>query len=292
MWTESFDIEGPYNFDLVLDRLSNDPLSAVDLANRSIKVPLYAGGKSAVIHVKATGTTDAPSFTLSGNDLQTKEAGISRVKAIFQWHLPLEDIHTHFERSDLGDIFTEHRGTPLILDFDPYACLVKCIVHQQLNLAFAYTLTARYVKAFGREADGAWFYPEPKTAARLSVEELRELQFSTRKAEYLIGLSQQIASGELDLDELSREPDDIIIDKLTAIRGIGRWTAENFLLFGLGRPNLFPMADIGIQNALKKLYVMEQKRTREQMEALSGSWQPYLSYASLYLWRSIEKRSE
>ena len=81
-----------------------------------------------------------------------------------------------------------------------------------------------------------------------------------------------------------------IIEELIKIRGVGRWTAENFLLFGLGRPNLFPKADIGIQNAIKLLYNLERKPTMEEMAQFSKEWHPYLSYASLYLWRSIEKR--
>ncbi|PLT31899.1 DNA-3-methyladenine glycosylase family protein [Peribacillus deserti] len=292
MWTESIDVAGPYNFDLVLDRLSNDPLNSVDFDKRSIKVPIYSRTVPMVILVEALGSTDAPSFRLSGSFEEHKEAAVDRIMTIFQWHLPLEHIHTHFETTTLKDIFLEHRGTPLILDFNPYGCLVKCIVHQQLNLSFAYTLTARYVRTFGFEMEGAWFYPPPEKAASITVEQLRELQFSTRKAEYLIGLSQLIVNKELDIEDLSRQSDEVIIDTLIKIRGIGRWTAENFLLFGLGRPNLFPMADIGIQNALKKLYKLEQKPTREEMEVFSESWDPYLSYASLYLWRSIEKRSE
>ena len=136
------------------------------------------------------------------------------------------------------------------------------------------------------------FFQHPERAAQLTVAELRDLQFSTRKAEYLIGLSEQVASGQLQLEKLALQSDQDIMDTLIKIRGIGRWTVENFLLFGLGRPNLFPKADIGIQNAIKKLYNLEQKPTQEEMETYSKSWSPYLSYASLYLWRSVEKRSE
>ena len=126
----------------------------------------------------------------------------------------------------------------------------------------------------------------------MTVAELRDLQFSTRKAEYLIGLSEQVASGQLQLEKLALQSNQDIMDTLMKVRGIGRWTVENFLLFGLGRPNLFPKADIGIQNAIKKLYNLEQKPTQEEMETYSKNWSPYLSYASLYLWRSVEKRSE
>ncbi|WP_026693529.1 DNA-3-methyladenine glycosylase family protein [Peribacillus kribbensis] len=292
MWTETIHVIPPYNFDLVLDRLSNDPLHAVDTSGRSILVPLYVKEEPIAVKVQAAGTTDSPSFRISGDREPQREEAMERIKKIFGWHLPLENIQNHFESSALKGIFQEHRGTPLILDFDPYGCLVKCIVHQQLNLKFAYTLTARYVKAYGFQVDGAWFYPPPQKAAKLSVADLRELQFSARKAEYLIGISQLIADGELNIRELSSEPDEIVIEQLTKIRGIGRWTAENFLLFGLGRPNLFPKADIGIQNAIKNLFDLEKKPTQEQMDTYSEGWNPYLSYASLYLWRSIEKRSE
>ena len=207
---------------------------------------------------------------------------------MFQWDIPLHDIDQHFQESDLKDIFHQHRGTPLILDFSPYSCLVKCIIHQQLNLKFAFTLTERYVQTFGEEIDGVWFYPSPEKAASLTIEQLRELQFSQRKAEYIIGLSEMIQSGELNLEELSQESDEAIMKTLVKIRGIGPWTAQNFLLFGLGRPNLFPIGDVGIQNALKKLYRLEAKPDAVSMEQFSEKWKPYLSYASLYLWRSIE----
>jgi len=120
------------------------------------------------------------------------------------------------------------------------------------------------------------------------VEELRELQFSGRKAEYIIGIAKAVADGHLDLNALADKSDAEVMSTLIKLRGVGPWTVQNFLMFGLGRRNLFPMADIGIQNAIKKLYNMERKPTIEEMEQYKKAWEPYLSYASLYLWRSIE----
>lgn len=82
--------------------------------------------------------------------------------------------------------------------------------------------------------------------------------------------------------------DEKVYAELIKIRGIGPWTIENFLMFALGRPNLFPKRDIGLQNAIKKLYKLDRKPTIKEMERYSRAWKPYLSYASLYLWRSIE----
>lgn len=278
-------IKGPYNFERVLNRLALDPLNQVDLLERSVKVPLIVNGDKHVVKVTSTGRTEEPSFIVSG---KTNEEVIARLREIFQWEQPLDDIHAHFRNTDLAPIFKDHMGTPLVLDFDPYNCLLKCIVHQQLNLKFAHTLTHRFVTTFGTEVDGAYFYPDPEKLASVKIEELRELQFSGRKAEYAIGVAQAIVEGKLDLQQLQEKSDDEIMEELVKLKGIGPWTVQNFLMFGLGRQNLFPIADIGLQNALKKLYNMERKPTKEEMESYKPSWEPYASYASLYLWRSIE----
>lgn len=165
---------------------------------------------------------------------------------------------------------------------------MKCIIHQQLNLSFAFTLTERFVHAFGEQKDGVWCYPEPKTITGLEYQDLRELQFSMRKAEYAIDISRMIAEGALNLAELTHLSDEDIMKKLITIRGIGPWTVQNVLMFGLGRPNLFPLADIGLQNAVKRRFALEDKPSKDVMLQVSSEWAPYLSYASLYLWRSIE----
>ena len=114
------------------------------------------------------------------------------------------------------------------------------------------------------------------------------MQFSTRKAEYVIGISQAIATGTLELEKFKRMDDEEVMAELVTFRGIGPWTVQNFLLFGMGRPNLFPLADIGLQNALKNLWKMDRKPTKEELLSRYDDWSPYLSYAALYLWRSIE----
>lgn len=281
---KTIQITGPYNFDLVLDRLALDPLHAVHQKNRSVKVPLVINHSPQVAEVTAIGTTENPVFTVSG----TNEAGVAMLSDIFQWKIDLQQIHQHFQKTTLKSLFQEHYGTPLVLEFDPYACLLKCIIHQQLNMAFAHTLSERFVKTFGFMKDGAWFYPTPEKIAQLTTSDLRELQFSGRKAEYVIGVAEKAAQGEIDFDKIRKLSDQEISDILIKLRGVGPWTIQNFLMFGLGRPNLFPFADIGIQNALKKQFGLTEKPSQADIEHLIQGWEPYLSYASLYLWRSIE----
>jgi DNA-3-methyladenine glycosylase II len=286
MWQETISIPGPYNFDLALDRLSLDPLHAVDLDSKTVKVPVANGSEQIVATVTGTGSLEHPEFIINAEG--SKEQTLSILRNIFGWNVGLRKIHEHFQNTDLKPIFDAHYGTPLVLDFDPFGSLLKCIIHQQLNLSFAYTLTQRFVHAYGTEKDGTWFYPTADKVAGLTVEELRELQFSGRKAEYVIGIAELAADGKLDFTAMRNQPDAEIESELIKIRGVGPWTVQNFLMFAMGRPNLFPLADIGLQNALKKHYGLDRKPTITQMEQFKKPWEPYLSYASLYLWRSIE----
>ncbi|WP_338780089.1 DNA-3-methyladenine glycosylase [Metabacillus sp. FJAT-52054] len=293
MWQEQVQVTPPYDFDRVLERLAIDPLNTLDLDERYVKVPLRLNGfEPHVITVQATGSKQAPAFTVSGKTGAVKSEALKEVRRIFQWDRELSAIGEHFKSTAIAQIFEEHEGTPLVLDFSLYGSLIKCIIHQQLNMAFAMTLTMRFVKTYGEEVDGVWFHPHPEKSADIPVTELRELQFSGRKAEYITGISAMIASGELDLNKLHDQTDEEIMNELIKIKGIGPWTVQNILLFGLGRPNLFPIADIGIQNALKQHFNLDAKPTKEDMLTYSKEWEPYLSYASLYLWRSIEKRTE
>lgn len=287
MWEKTMCISGPYHFDLALSRLNLDPLHVVDVEKRSVRVPLLLDNMKGVAEVISVGTLENPEFIVSSTTLN-QDKTIKKLTEIFRWNVELLQIHQHFQNTELKQLFIEHYGTPLILDFNPFASLVKSIIHQQLNLKFAFTLTERFVKAYGEEIEGVWFFPTPEKIAQLTVEQLRELQFSGRKAEYVIGIAELAATGKLDFEKLASKSDAEITQELIKIRGVGPWTIENFLMFALGRPNLFPIADIGIQNALKKYFDLDQKPTVSQMEFYKEPWKPYLSYASLYLWRSIE----
>ncbi|MBO0993440.1 DNA-3-methyladenine glycosylase family protein [Bacillus sp. SD088] len=291
MWKEKIEITGPYDFDLALSRLAIDPLNQLNRLERLIQVPIY-GEKPEVATVQAIGTTDQPAFLVSGLQEKTKEKVLERIFTIFQWNISLKDIHAHFLNTTLKDVFIVHHGTPITLDFAPYTTLVKAMIHQQIHMKFAIRLTTEFVKTFGFQIDGVPFYPTSETIAQLEPEQLRALKFSQRKAEYVIGLAQKLANKTINLSELAKLSDEEIKQELVKIRGVGPWTAQSFLLSALGRPNLFPIADIGIQNAIKKLFTLEHKPTKEEMLEYSREWEPYLSYATLYLWRSIEPQEE
>lgn len=273
-----------YDFDGALERLAGDPMNSVDILNRVIRFPMEEGN---VVTLQATGTKETPSFMIKGT---LNKAQLDEVKDIFHFNRSLDPVRSHFVDTDLAPIFNAHEGLPLVRSFSLYGTLLRSIIHQQLNMSFANTLTMRFVEAFGNDENGVWRYPLPERIAELEVSTLRAMQFSTRKAEYIIDLSRVIADGLLDLERFRSMDDERVITELTEFRGIGPWTAQSFLMSGLGRPNLFPIADVGLQNSLKIVWAMERKPTKEEIIAHFPSWSPYLSYAALYLWRSIEKQ--
>ncbi|KAF0993905.1 DNA-3-methyladenine glycosylase [Geobacillus sp. TFV-3] len=288
MWQQTVTVPAPYDFAHALERLALDPLLAVDLERQRITVPLHLDGLKVPVMIESIGTKGDPRFVVSSPHAERQGKIMERISHLFQWRTPLGPIHEYFRQTELAPLFDEYEGMPLVLDFDLYFCLIKCLIHQQLHLKVGYRLTERFVKTFGEERDGVWFYPRPEDIAARSYNEVCALQLSGRKAEYIVDVSRLIAEGELRLDELGQMEDGEVMERLTAVRGIGPWTVQNFLLFGLGRPNVFPPADIGLQRAVEKQFGLPKRPTTKEMAALGEQWKPYASYAALYLWRSIE----
>lgn len=291
MWKEKVVVDGPYDFDRALRRLAFDPLVAADLKTRTLNVPLWVDGKPVTAEVKGMGSTGSPRFQVSGYG-DPKEKVLARLAEIFKWDRPLSAVAEHFALTDLKPLFQLYRGNPFVCEFSVYRSLMKSIVHQQLNMKFANVLTERFAKTFGFQQQGVWFYPQAEKVAELPVDELRKLQFSQRKAEYVIDTSKMIVEGRLSLEKLKQMTDEEALKTLVNIRGVGKWTAESVLLFGMGREDLLPAGDVGIQNAVKKLHGYSEKPKAEWLrEVGQKEWSPYRSYASQYLWESLGHHS-
>ena len=166
--------------------------------------------------------------------------------------------------------------------FDHFAMLVRAIVFQQLSTKAATTIHTRLLACFpGGKAT-------PECLAATSEEQLRTAGISRQKANYLRDLCDKVGSGEVPLDALDAMTDDEVIESLTKIKGIGRWTAEMFLIFRLQRPDVLPVGDLGIVNAIQKAYRLRKKPTPDRMRKLGEAWRPYRSVATWYLWRSLD----
>jgi DNA-3-methyladenine glycosylase II len=169
------------------------------------------------------------------------------------------------------------------LDENHYEALVGSIIFQQLAGAAARAILNRFKQIY----DGK--IPRPRQYLDTEEKHLRASGLSPQKIRYIRDLSQRIENGVLDLERLSDLPSDEVVKELDEVRGIGRWTAEMFLIFVLGRTDVLPVDDLGLRKAAQKIYRLRNLPTKEKFEQLSKNWHPYCSIATLYLWRSQEK---
>lgn len=164
---------------------------------------------------------------------------------------------------------------------DPYGALLRAIVGQQLSTKAARTIYLRVVDLFGGST------PTPEQLLEASEADLRACGLSGRKTEYVRDLASHVISGELELDRLDRLGDGEVIEEIVAVRGLGQWTAEMFLLFHLQRPDVLSGGDLGIRKAIQIEYGLEEMPTPTRVIEIGEPWRPHRSLASLYLWESL-----
>lgn len=164
---------------------------------------------------------------------------------------------------------------------DPYGALLRAIVGQQLSTKAARTIYLRVVDLFGGTT------PTPEQLLEAKEEDLRACGLSGRKTEYVRDLARHVISGELELDRLEELEDEEVIEEIVAVRGLGQWTAEMFLLFHLQRPDVLSGGDLGIRKAIQIEYGLEEMPPPKQVIEIGEPWRPYRSLASLYLWESL-----
>jgi DNA-3-methyladenine glycosylase II len=169
---------------------------------------------------------------------------------------------------------------------DPdFETLVKSIVSQQLSGKVARTIYGRLIEAAGGKLT-------PESLLKLRPTRLRALGLSRQKIEYIRDLARHARAGSVDFGRLPDSSDDEVIEHLTAVKGIGVWTAHMFLIFALRRPNVLPTGDLGIRSAIRKAYGLEELPKPAAIEELARAWHPYCSVASWYLWRSLETKAQ
>lgn len=159
--------------------------------------------------------------------------------------------------------------------------LAESIVSQQLSVRASDAIYKRILDLMpGKKLN-------PGNLLRINDEDLRKAGLSFGKIKYLKDLSEKVKSGQLELDKLDALENEEVISRLTKVKGIGRWTAEMFLMFGLGRPDIFSHGDLGLKNAIKKIYGFENYKI-EEVEDIVVKWSPYRTLAARVLWRSLE----
>ena len=164
---------------------------------------------------------------------------------------------------------------------DPFEALVHAIISQQLSSKAAATICARVDALF----DGG---PTPHAVSASPDARLRGVGVSPQKLGYIRDLCARILSGSLVLDDLPALADDAVVEALTEVKGIGRWTAEMFLMFRLHRPDVLPVGDLGIVKAVQRAYRLRKAPTPDRLTTIAEPWRPYRSVACWYLWASLD----
>ena len=172
-----------------------------------------------------------------------------------------------------GDACLQSRG-------DPFITLARSIVGQQISVKAAQSVWDRFA-VLPRKLT-------PANILKLKVDDMRAAGLSARKVEYLVDLALNFDSGNLHFKKWAEMDDEAIIAELVAIRGIGRWTAEMFLIFHLLRPNVLPLDDVGLINGISKNYFSGEPVSRSDAREVAQAWQPYSTVATWYIWRSLD----
>ena len=194
---------------------------------------------------------------------------------------------SHLKRSDPVIAAIIGRVGEYSIQFrDPdFETLVKSIVSQQLSGRVAAVI-------FGRLADAVGGKMTPASILKLRPSRMRRLGLSGSKTAYIRDLARHTRDGTVVFEELAALPDEEVIARLTKVKGIGVWTVHMFLMFALRRHNVLPTGDLGIRNAIRKAYALEEMPLPKDVEALAAKWHPYCTVASWYLWRSLESEAE
>ena len=172
---------------------------------------------------------------------------------------------------------------------DLYLALLRAIVSQQISTKAAAAIWKRFQALFPPEG-----YPEPREVLTMSEDELRAAGLSRQKAGYLKAIAEHNERGLLDYEHLTSLSEEAFTQHLTAIRGVGRWTAQMLQMFTLDQPDVFSEGDLGVQNAMRKLYGLDEtgRALQKRMLLIAETWRPYRSLACKYLWQSLDNGTQ
>lgn len=191
----------------------------------------------------------------------------------------------------LRELATQYHGYRIVAQPDLFESLVWAVMGQQINVQFAYTIKQRFVELYGSklefESEVYYLFPTAEHISQLKPEELLPLQFSRQKALYTILIAQAFVSGTISKEKLTGLSLTEAKEELMKIKGVGNWTANYALMKTFRYPDAFPLEDVAIHNAIKKLKKMKEKPTLDQVKRIFKKYKGWEAYATLYLWKSL-----
>lgn len=265
---------------------------------RSVLAPEGPGDAITVIRVADAGEALAVEVLRDGAGDTTTSAGAARVERYVRRWFDLDREISEWEAlvrrapEPVRSAFTRLLGFRLVALPSLFEALAWCVLGQQIHLGFAYRLkrrlSERYAARVDVEGKGHYLFPKPAVLAAASREDLREMQLSYRKADYLIGLASLFRDGELSEDAVAGLGDTrSMMQRLRQVRGIGEWSAAYGLLKGLGRRDAVPYGDSGLAAAYARLFDTAGKPSRGELEDLFALFPGWEGYAAFYLWRTL-----
>ena len=296
MPTASFDIVSPYNFELSLKFSQRSRFEIVDYTSENRLGRIVEIDDSPVFtEVWCEGTVEKPVGRLSwvslGKTRIDREQLVALVRSSILADLDLKPFYANEKSGRIAELMTRYRGLKPITTPTAFETAVWAIIGQQINLNFAFILKKRLVEEYGRKfpLNGKEYYifPNEMDLSRAKISDLKKLQFSTRKAEYILGLAEACRSHQNYIHSLIDHNYDDSIAKLRTIRGIGVWTANYIMMRGMGQSDCLPLGDSGLHRAIKQVYKLKENPDNDKVEKLARSFRPYRSLFTLYLWFSL-----
>ena len=305
----------PFDFGLILSYLGRSPREPLDVVSDGCyRRAVRLAGTPVLLEVASLGTIDQPALAVRlvdagsasvpgrrwmaggdgrpiGEGALLREAGalVARCVRVDQDPRGLDAV----ARADpvFGALLARLRGARAILMPSPFEALIWAILGQQISVGFAYalkqTLVERYGDSLTRGGQVYRLFPAPERLAAVSPDELRALQFSRQKAEYVVGLARVVAAGGIDWEWLREAPTTDAVAALTAHRGIGRWTAEYVCMRGLGHPDVLPAADLGLRASIGRAYGLDRHAEESEVRTIAENWAGWRSHAAFCWWYTL-----
>jgi DNA-3-methyladenine glycosylase II len=278
---------------LYLNRNPKEVLHEVDLENQCVTKVVSINEKPIIIRVSIIGKQLCIEFPLGNVDAKTRIEIGCYVDEWFDLNRDLQPFYDLATKDEiLRDVVSSYKGFRIVGVEDLFEALCWAIMGQQISLHVAYSLKQKLVTTFGESISYQdkkyWLFPTPEKIGSISLEELRELSFTQRKAEYVLGVAQLMTAGSLRQQQFEGLSLEQIVKDLTSIRGIGKWSANYVIMRCFRHPDAFPLADIGLHNALKQLLGRDEKPSMEEIDIWAVNWEGWRAYATFYLWRTLQ----
>jgi DNA-3-methyladenine glycosylase II len=297
----SIEPSGPYSLARTAQRYARfpDPVDRFD--GRAYRRLLPAGRGTVLVTVEQTSGPDAAKLrvTIEGSAASSKAAEAAARKLVGGALGAAADLRPFYRAARLDPLLAplvrRFRGLHMAGYPSLWEALVTAVLAQQVNLAFAFAIRAHLATAFGRRArlHGETFrtFPEAGRVARAGEAGLEGFRLSRNKISTLARLAAAFASGDLSEDEIAALPDELAIERLTSVKGVGRWTAETALMRGLGRLDAYPAGDLSVVKYLAEtLFERGRRGTETEMRAHAEGWRPWRGLALVYSWAELARR--